>query len=257
MFLQEGVFFTVAAVGFFVDEVLVAVEFDSDSFLGEEEIDFHFAVFVERDRETGVEVKFVLGGGEGLQALVEKFLAGTPGAVGTLSSLFWRTGGVDEKSGEWRINAVTDEALDTGGVVVFPLWIDRQRHLGWPTWQGVGGEEDGVADFFVTRAAAVEHTGEHGHIEVRVIEDTDHFFADVESVESARILGDGATPGDGHGEKKGVEAGVVKTLTDKPTCGENDSGLGLGDRAQGSDGGFQFLGGHAAFEGDDVGEIIS
>ena len=138
--LQEGVFAAVAAVGGGVGEVLESVEFDDEAGGGAEKIDFHFAVFVEGDGEPGVELEVSGELGVGFEAAVEKGFAGAAGTGGSLGIGSRGAGDVDEKLGEGRIDTVTNEAADTGGVVGFPLRGDGEQHGGRPAGEGAGGE---------------------------------------------------------------------------------------------------------------------
>lgn len=151
MLLEEDVLAAVAAIGIWVAEMLIAIELDDEARGGAEEIDFHAAAVVEGDGKAGVEFEFVTGGRKTLEALIEKTLAGTAG-LGVM-----RPGDMDEESGQRWIDAIADEAADAGGVVAFPLRIERERNLNGPTRQRAGGQEDGVADGFVACATAVEH----------------------------------------------------------------------------------------------------
>ena len=73
---------------------VVAVEFDDEAFFLAEEIDFHLAAFVEGNGKVPVELEFVFGGGEGLEALVEEFFAGASGSGFSFGSFGGRLCGV-------------------------------------------------------------------------------------------------------------------------------------------------------------------
>ena len=148
-------------------EVLVAIEFDDQVCGGTEEIDFHVAAVVERDGELDVELEFVLGVRKTLQALIEEALTGTAGLR------VMRLGDMDKELCQGRIDAIVDEAADTGGVVGFPLWIERERNVRGPTRQRAGRKKDGIADGFVAITAAIKHPRQHRDIEVCVVEDLD------------------------------------------------------------------------------------
>jgi hypothetical protein len=248
VFLEEGVFPAVAAIGCRVVEVLVSIEFEDESEIDAEEIDLHDAAIVEGDGEVLVEAELVFGGGEGLEAFEEKFLAGAAGFSGSLSDV----GRVDEELGKRLINTVTDEPPDAGGVVLFPLWIKWEGNLDRPTGQGAGGEEDGVADCFVSCATAVEHAREHGDVEVGVVVNLHHSLAVVEAVKSSGVLRDGAAPGDGHGEEESVESGIVEAFADKLSGGKDDARFVLGDGRELLHSGAEGFLSEAPFEGDEV-----
>jgi hypothetical protein len=50
-----------------------------------------------------------------------------------------RLGHMDKEPGERRIDAITDQAAHAGGIVLFPLGVERKRDIGGPTRQGAGG----------------------------------------------------------------------------------------------------------------------
>ncbi len=81
--------------------------------------------------------------------------------------------------------------------------------------------------------------------------DADFAFAVVEAVEPSDVLGDGAAPGDGHGEKKGFEPGVVEAFADESPGGEDDAGGGCGEVAKLGEGVVELLFAEAAAELDD------
>lgn len=217
-------------------------------FSGAGGVDFHGAAVVEGDGEVLVEVELIFGGGEGLEAFEEEFFAGATGFSGGLGAV----GGVDEELSQGLVDAITDEAADAGGVVLFPLGIEGEGDLDGPAREGTGGEENGVADGFVAGTAAVEHARKHGDVEVGVVVNLDDFFAMVEAVKSSGVLGDGAAPGDGHGEEEGVEAGVVEAFADEFSGGDDDAGFVLGNRGELIEGGAEGFFSQASFEGDEV-----
>ena len=228
--------------------MLVAVEFEGEFEVGAEEVDFHGAAVVEGDWEVLVEVELILGGGGGLEAFEEEFLAGAAGFSWGLGEV----GGVDEELRQWLVDAITNEAADAGGVVLFPLGIEWEGDFDGPAGEGAGGEEDGVADGFVAGAATVEHAGKHGDVEVGVVVNLHHFFAMVESVKSSGVLCDGAAPGDGHGEEEGVEAGVVEAFADEFSGGNDNAWFVLGNGGELIERCAEVFFSETAFEGDEV-----
>ncbi|MFT6864576.1 MAG: hypothetical protein ACJAVK_003144 [Akkermansiaceae bacterium] len=216
--------------------------------MGAEEVDFHGAAVVEGDGEGLVELELILGGGEGLETFEEEFFGGAAGFVWTLGLV----GGVDEELGQGLIDAVADEAADAGGVVLFPLGVEGKGDFDRPAGEGARGEKDGVADGFVAGAAAVEHAGEHGDVEVGVVVDLHHLLAVVEAMKSAGVLCDGPAPGDGHGEEEGVEAGVIEAFADEFTGRDDDARFVCGDVGELFEGGAEGFFSKASFEGDDV-----
>lgn len=178
-------------------EVLRAVYLDGDAVRFAEEVDFHFAEAVERDGEFGVEAEFSGKRGERFEAAEKERFTRAAGAVRGVAE---RARGVDEERGERLIHTVADEPLNAGCVVDFPLRVDRQRDVCGPSGERAGGQQERVADGFVSGAAAVEHSQEHWRVEVAVIIDLHDSFAVMETVPSPDVLGDGAAPRDGHGE---------------------------------------------------------
>ena len=216
--------------------------------MGAEEVDFHGAALVEGDGEGLIEVELILGGGEGLEAFVEESFGGAAGFLRALGDV----GGVDEELGQGLVYSVADEAADAGGVVLFPLGVEGKGDFDRPAGEGARGEEYRVADGFVAGAAAVEHAGEHGDVEVGVVVDLHHLFAVMEAMESAGVLRDGPAPGDGHGEEEGVEAGVIEAFTDEFSGRDDEARFVFGDVGELFEGGTEGFFSEAAFEGDDV-----
>jgi len=249
--LEERVFAAVAAVCGGVAEVLGAVDLDGEAEGGGVEVDFHFTPVVEGDGELGVELEEASGIREGFKAAEKEGLGCAAGArfVGR------RIGGLEEKSGKRDIDTIADEAANAGGVVIFPCGIDGQWDFDGPTGQRAGGEQDGVTDGFVADAAFVEHAGEHRDIEVGIIVDANFFFAVVEAVEAASVLGDDAAPGDGHGKKESVETGIIEAFADEFAGGKNDASFVFGNGLKLIECLLEGFAGHPALEGDQVGDV--
>ena len=175
-------------------------------------------------------------------------------AAGTLQ-IIRGAGGGDEEIPERSIHAIADQAVDTGGVVLFPKGIDGQRDIDRPAGQGAGRQQDGVADRLVAGAALVEHAGKHRDIEVGVIVDADLALAIVEAMEAAGILGDDAAPGDRHGEEQGVEPRVVETFADEFAGGDHDARFIFRNGCEPGHRLAQGFPAHAALQDDQMGRV--
>jgi len=69
------------------------------------------------------------------------------------------------------------------------------------------------------------HAHEHGNAAVNVIVHTDFLLALVSPVQPASVLLESPAPGDWHGKEERIQPGVVETLSDISSCGEDHAGL--------------------------------
>ena len=72
-------------------------------------------------------------------------------------------------------------------------------------------------------APPLEHPREHSHIEVGVVVDSHLALAFAQTVQPARVLGDGAAPRHGKRQKQRVQARIVEALADVPAGGKDDA----------------------------------
>lgn len=119
VFLEENILSSVPTIRVSIFEMLITVQLDDDFLRGTNEIDFHAASVIEGYWQKGVEKESILGGGQALQAVIKKALAGTP------SLWVMRLGNMDKEPGERGIHAVSDQASHAGGIILFPLRIKR------------------------------------------------------------------------------------------------------------------------------------
>ena len=69
-----------------------------------------------------------------------------------------------------------------------------QRHVRRPARNGAGRNDNRVADNLIAAATAIEHSRQHGHIQVRVVVDPDVTLAIVEALKPADVLRDRPPP---------------------------------------------------------------
>ncbi len=50
------------------------------------------------------------------------------------------------------IHPVADESVDTGGVILFPFWIDREWNFGRPAGESAARQQDRVTERFISAA---------------------------------------------------------------------------------------------------------
>ena len=151
----------------------------------------------------------------------QESLAGAPHTVGVRSV---RGDLVDESQkeiGTARIHAIAGEAADAGLEPLLPEIVRRQFHAGGPARDGAGRQFHGVPLGFVGAAALFEHARQHRHIDVGVIVHAHFALAFMQAMQTPDILRDGASPGNGHGQKKRVEARLVEALPDESTRGQH------------------------------------
>src|SRR5258706_4371171 len=99
------------------------------------------------------------------------------------------------------VHPVTNEPTNTGSVILFPFWIDREWNFSRPARQSAAGQQDRVTKGFISTAPFVEHSGKHGNIQVRVVINTYFAFALVETVKSPHILGNRSAPRNRQGQE--------------------------------------------------------
>ena len=140
-----------------IGEVLRTVNFNRDFGFVAQKVDFHFAFGVEWNGHANVQSETACGLGQRFQTVKEKRFGGAPSeaSIGNLSGN--RPNRTDKQIGQRRIHSVLNQTAHAGGVVAFPFWIDRQRHIGWPSGNGAGGNLNRIPDGFVALAASVKH----------------------------------------------------------------------------------------------------
>ena len=111
-----------------------------------------------------------------------------------------------------------------GGAVEDGVW-----NIGCVCQVGFQGE----ADSFVGGQSFVVHFFQSRNVGVNVVEDDDVFFCPVVTVEAAGVLFYVSLPGDGHGQKKGVQSGVVEAFAYVFPDGHKDDGFIRGNSGHG------------------------
>ena len=133
------------------------------------------------------------------------------------------------------VDAVANEPPHAGRVIVLPLWIDREQHIGGPAGHGAGRQQDRVADGLIPPAPTIEHPGQHGHVQVGVVVHAHLALAVMQPVQPADVLGNRSAPRNGQRQEQGVEPGVVEPFADVSTGRQQRSALVLRDGRQASD----------------------
>jgi hypothetical protein len=174
--------------------MLSAVNLYGDSRICAQEIYFHSSPTVERNGQIGVQLESASCLDQRVQSSIEERLGGAPRAIGTFC--FWRnrTGGGDEQVREWRVNPISNESTHAGSVVAFPERISRQRHACGPARNGARRKDNRIADGLIAATPAIEHSRQHGHVQVGVIVDPYLTFAIVEAMQPADVLRDRPSP---------------------------------------------------------------
>lgn len=101
---------------------------------------------------------------------------------------------MDKKFCKRLVNAIAYQASHTGGIVLFPLSINGQRHLDRPARQGAGWQQNAIANGLIAGATTIKHAGQHWDIKIGVVVDLNHSFSFVEAMKAAHILCDSPTP---------------------------------------------------------------
>jgi hypothetical protein len=136
-----------------------------------------------------------------------------------------RPSGIYEQARERRVYAIPDQPSHAAGVVALPHRVGRKHYICGPARYGTGGEEDRITDGFIAAAAPVEHSRKHRHVEVCIVVHTHLALAVVEAMQSAGVLGNGSSPGNGKGQKQRVQPRIVEALTNVLPSSQNHSGL--------------------------------
>ena len=159
--LEEGVFAPVAAVGIYIGQVLVVVQFEDEAQLSTQEIHFHVTGVIKRDWQLDVEPKMVFGSRQCLQAAIEERFTGAPGPSFAFRLGGWIPRRVQEHAAQRHIHSIANEPANAGGVVPFPFRIKRQWHFDRPSRQRTGRQQDRVAERLISAAALRPHLGLH------------------------------------------------------------------------------------------------
>src|SRR5262249_26377160 len=128
----------VSAIGFGIREMLPSVKLDDQSAFGTEQIDFHPSLCLEWDRKFCVEQKAAGGCGKRLQTPIKECLGGAACSGKTFGIAGRSSGRVNEEVGQGHVNTIANEPTDARGVVLFPFWINWQRHSGGPSRDSAG-----------------------------------------------------------------------------------------------------------------------
>ena len=139
---------------------------------------------------------------------------------------------MDEEIRQRHVDPVANQPPHAGGIIVLPLRIHRQRDLRRPAGHGAGRQQDRVAHRLVAAAAAVEHPGQHRHVQIGIVIDADLALAVVQPVQAAHILGDGAPPRNGQRQKQRVEPRVVEAFANVFARGQQHALFVFGDGRQ-------------------------
>jgi hypothetical protein len=94
--LQLRIFSPIAAVGFCIGQVLRSVQFNDQSVLRAEEVDFHTPVAIKRDRQIRVQDEAILCCEHCLQPTIEECLAGASSSVDAFGAWRWKAGSMNE-----------------------------------------------------------------------------------------------------------------------------------------------------------------
>ena len=121
--------------------MLGPVEFEDEVQIFVEEVDFHATVISERDRKAGIEFESILCLRQSLEPSEQEGLRGAAGPVDTFRIRGGPLCRMQEELSQRNICSVTDEALDTRGVISFPNRIDGKWDLDRPARQGAGGKQ--------------------------------------------------------------------------------------------------------------------
>jgi len=81
----------------------------------------------------------------------------------------------------------------------------------------------------ISNTAFRNHAGQNRHPHVGIIIYNHLALGVVETMQPAGILGKRAFPSNRHGEKKGIEAGIIETLAEVASGRDDDAFLGLGN----------------------------
>jgi hypothetical protein len=89
------------------------VEFDRDTRIGAQQVDFQLAPTIEGNRERDIETESAIGLGECLEPPKEERLRRAPGSVHAVAVLGEPASGVHEQTRQGRIHSVPDQPADT------------------------------------------------------------------------------------------------------------------------------------------------
>ena len=111
---------------------------------------------------------------------------------------------------------------------------------------------DHIAEGAVPAKQSGEHPHEHGNSLINVVVHADFVFVVMKPVQSSAVLLQCAPPGYGHGQKERVQAGIIKSLPDVASGGENDTWSLVGNGSKLSHRRFPLFLTHAAAQHDDM-----
>ena len=192
--LQQGIFPPVPPVRLGVSHMLRAIQLDHNTSPHAKEVHLHLPITVKRNWQLHVQAKAAGSLGQRLQTTKEKRFTGASGAIFSHGIDARRPGHMHEQICQGYIHPVANKPANTGGVIPFPFWINGKRNVGRPTRQSAPGQQDRVTERFISAAAFVEHPGQHGNIQIRVVIDAHFTLALVEAVKSPHILGNCSPP---------------------------------------------------------------
>src|SRR5216684_5533502 len=134
-----------------------------------------------------------------------------------------RTSRGHEQVGERRVNAVANESTHAASVVAFPQRIGRQWYIRGPARNGARWNDNRVADSLVPAATPIEHSRQHGHVQVGVVVDSYLTLAVIQAMQPSDVLRNRSPPRDRQRQEQRVQARIVESLSDVFASRQDDA----------------------------------
>src|SRR5262245_20140753 len=153
--LQQLVLPPIATVRNRIRKVLSTIEFDCQTRVSAQQVDFERSQAVERNWQHHVDAEASTGLCQRIQSPVEERLGCTSRPRCALGIFRHRARSVHEQARQRRIDAVPNESSYAAGVIAFPDGIGWKNDVSGPPWHGAGGKEDRVADSIIPATSPV------------------------------------------------------------------------------------------------------
>jgi hypothetical protein len=221
--LQQLVLPPIATVRDRIREVLSAIEFDRQTSVSAQQVDFERSQAVERNWQHHVDAEASTGLCERIQSAVEERLGCTSRPRCALGVFRHCARSVHEQARQRPIDAVPNDQPYAAGVIAFPDGIGWKNDVSGPPQHGAGGKEDRVADSLIPATSPVKHSCQHRYVEVGVVVDSHLALPVVETMQPAGILRDCPSPRDRKRQKQGVQTRIVESLAHVLASRKDDS----------------------------------
>ncbi len=204
------------------------------------------------DRQLNIQAEAPHRRRQHFQAAIQKRLRRASRTIGAFGFGRDNSYGVNKEICQRGIHSVSDQPLDTCRIFTFPLRVDGQGDVCRPSWNGAGRQENRVAHGFITSTTPIEHSRQHGRIEVGIIVDPNLALPIIEPVQATNVLSNCPMPRHWQREEQRIESGIIKSLANISAGRQQYSLFVNGDIRQSAVDRPDFLPAHAATQHDQV-----